>query len=181
MDISFGLSRKDCQVLNLREHAGGNLPWLGIWPPASVQSPDVRIVSLLHYSWERWENRIWASNLHRDTDPAQAQLHGEKLARGALQSLCSLQLSCCPSQEGFALPVLNSQKIKIARSLHGKYFWFNCSLFLLPHRHTPCACLDPARSRHTPPLCPPHHTDTQHALPLCVLSRLRMFVGRALC
>jgi len=64
MDISFGLSRKGCQLLNLCEHANGNLPWLGIQPPASVQSHDVCIVSLLHYSWE---HGIWASNLHRDT------------------------------------------------------------------------------------------------------------------
>lgn len=41
MDISLGQSRKDCQVLNLCEHAGRNLPWLRIWPPASVQSRDV--------------------------------------------------------------------------------------------------------------------------------------------
>lgn len=45
MDISFGQSRKDCQVLNLCEHAGTNLPWLRIRPPVSVQSWDVHAVS----------------------------------------------------------------------------------------------------------------------------------------
>lgn len=78
VDVSSGQSRKGCQVLNLCVlnlcqvlNLCWELVWLEIWPPVSVQSWGVHIVSLLHYSWEHTTR---ASNLHRHTYPAQARV-----------------------------------------------------------------------------------------------------------
>lgn len=71
VDVSSGQSRKGCQVFKpLCAHCW-ELVWLEIWPLVSVQSWDVHIVSLLHYSWE---HTTWASNLLRHTYPAQARV-----------------------------------------------------------------------------------------------------------
>lgn len=137
--------------------------WPGIRPPASVQSQGVHIVSLLHYSWEHWEDMIQASDLHRDTYPARAQLHGEHLARGALQSLYS-RPAVLP-RTGLPSLFLILERLK----LHA-------------HPRESISALTAAFSSRLSKRTPvPSHGHTAHTPPTSILSRLRVFVGGVLC